>query len=546
MWLIETSTLTLKFVPEPKRGSYAILSHTWGQEELSFEQFHNPEPTWSRAAGAAKVIETCQLASQHGLSYAWVDTCCINKASSAELSEAINSMFKYYQNSAFCIAFLSDLPPSSSDSSDPKADFERQFPHCRWLTRGWTLQELIAPPQIYFYDSTWTFRGSKNDWKSLLFRDTGVDETILDSPSGLRHVPVARRMSWVSNRQTTRTEDMAYCLLGIFDVNMALIYGEGSKAFLRLQEEIAKDSYDLSLFAWQQLDSTQKYRGILARSPAEFSNCRELKHRTKGAIIPTEFTLTNRGLRIETALIEIPFDSRDLILNLGFSYRDDWPVYKLGGWIGVYLTRTQNGFIRTRPNELFHAGRQERLRCPPALIYIRKMMDQMESLEAERRFERSIKVELPVASTVVTLDAALPQSLWIENRLSFLHQGRGINAYLRCSVHLADETVHPIIVACSTMGTPICTIWTPHDDSWSNIDHFLSNCNERADFIAADYLRAHFIRKLHLTAMSSVTKNIGSPGVGEPISISVKLDECVGEEGLHQFILRITHRVGGS
>ncbi|KAK5625832.1 hypothetical protein RRF57_001548 [Xylaria bambusicola] len=145
---------------------------------------------------------------------------------------------------------------------------------------------MIAPPQVFFYDSTWTFRGSKHDWKGLLSKATGVDEAVLDNRMELRFVPVAQRFSWASKRQTTRTEDMAYCLLGIFNVNMPLIYGEGRRAFMRLQEEIAKESYDLSLFAWQQLDFSQNYRGILARSPEEFSNCGGIKHRIKGAIFP--------------------------------------------------------------------------------------------------------------------------------------------------------------------------------------------------------------------------------------------------------------------
>ncbi|RYC63731.1 hypothetical protein CHU98_g2471 [Xylaria longipes] len=435
MWLIETSTLQLKFFTEVEKGSYAILSHTWEKEELSFEQLRNPHSTFleeiQNSPAFLKIIGTCKLASQHGLSYAWVDTCCIDKSSSAELSEAINSMFRYCQDAAFCIAFISDLP-HSPDPVTLNADFESQFPRCRWLTRGWTLQELIAPAQVYFYDSTWSLRGSKNDWKSLMFKETGIDEAILETPNGLRLVPVARRMSWVSKRQTTRPEDIAYCLLGIFDVNMPLIYGEGRKAFTRLQEEIAKDSCDLSLFAWQLLDSFQNYRGILAISPAEFANCREIKHRIRNAIIPTEFTLTNRGLRIETTLVNVPAESEDVILNLGFSYRDDWHTRTSRGWIGVYLAKTQNGYVRARPDALFQALSQYRQRCPPALIYVRKMLDPFQSLEVERRFERAIKLEViqtPDYPSILTLEDVSPEGLWVgHSAASFMHQGQGINA----------------------------------------------------------------------------------------------------------------------
>ncbi|KAI0965544.1 heterokaryon incompatibility protein-domain-containing protein [Xylaria arbuscula] len=547
MWLIDTSTLRLKFVFEAEKGSYAILSHTWGEEEVSFEQLRNASSAWLGGAqiqsgGFAKIAGTCNLAAQNGLSYAWIDTCCIDKSSSAELSEAINSMFKYYQNAAFCVAFISDLP-SPSDTTALNRDFESQFPSCRWLTRGWTLQELIASPQVWFYDSAWTLRGSKQDWKSLIFKETGVDESILDDPSGLRHVPVAQRMSWASQRQTTRPEDMAYCLLGIFDVNMPLIYGEGQKAFTRLQEEITKESSDLSLFAWRQLDNCQTYRGILARSAAEFIQCRGIKNRTPGALSLTEFTLTNRGLRLETALVDVPTASRDLIWNLGYSYRDDWPTYTSHGWIGVYLAKTQNGFVRARPDELFESGPPTRFRCPSELIRIRKTVDSIESLDVERRFERGIKVILNTSLVWpqdITLEAFAPESLWLKNHATFLHQGRGINAYIRGRICLSETTFLPIVVACSTMDTPACAIWDSRDDLWSNIDHFLKISNEMSDFVAADYFRDF----ASLGRSSSVRKYIEFQGMVRFICILAELKEHISETGQSLFTLHIEALTG--
>ncbi|KAI1114020.1 heterokaryon incompatibility protein-domain-containing protein [Nemania sp. NC0429] len=542
MWLIETATLELKSVVEAEKRSYAVLSHTWGDEEVSFEQFRNTSSTARRQGAFGKIAKTCEIALQNGLSYAWVDTCCIDKSSSAELSEAINSMFKYYQDSAFCIAFIHDLP-GSPDPSTLNADFESRFPRCRWLTRGWTLQELIAPPRVLFYDSTWTFRGSKHDWKPLLFRETGVDEATLDSPSGLRSIPVARRMSWASKRQTTRTEDLAYCLLGIFDVNMPLIYGEGRKAFMRLQEEIAKDSCDLSLFAWQQEGSSPSYRGILAQSVTEFSHCREIKHRIKGAIIPTEFALTNRGLRIETALVDVPAVSDDLILNLGVSYRDDWPIHTSRGWIGVYLAQTRDGFVRASPHALFEAGSPDRLRCPPGLIYIRKALDPSDSIDVARRFERAIRLEVgrsPSWSGAITMESVAPKGLWVENHACFLHQGQGINAYVRFKVRLPDKTTRSIIVACSTMGEPVCAIWHSHDPLWNHVDHFLNNCNERADFVATDYLRFHFLGRDPNKYSSKAIQNFPSPGMEVFTTISAELKEHRNEGGQLEFILQIT------
>ncbi|KAI0506412.1 heterokaryon incompatibility protein-domain-containing protein [Xylaria bambusicola] len=542
MWLIDTSTLKLNFVTEAEKGSYAVLSHTWGENEVTFEQFRSFDPRSlddaCQQTRFVKITKTCELAAQHGLSYAWIDTCCIDKSSSAELSEAINSMFRYYQDAAFCIAFISDLS-GPSDPATQGPDFGNQFPHCRWLTRGWTLQEMIAPPQVFFFDSTWTFRGSKHDWKGLLSKATGVGEAVLDNQMELRFVPVAQRFSWASKRQTTRIEDMAYCLLGIFNVNMPLIYGEGRRAFIRLQEEIAKESYDLSLFAWQQLDYSQNYRGILARSPEEFYHCGEMKHRIKGAIFPTEFTLTNRGLRIETAaMVSVPTASHDFIWNLGFSYRDDWPINTSLGWLGIYLAKTQDGFVRARPSELFQAGSQTRIRCPMRLMHIRKTVDVSESLEIDRRFERAIKVILHQALSwpqFITLEAFVPEALWVENEAAFLHQGRGINAYIRGKVGLSEANLEPIILACSTMDTPICAIWDSHDRWWAELDAFLNISNERTDFVAADYLRAHFP---YQELSSKAVKNFEVQ----------ELKECTSNEGELRFIWQINalphHQLG--
>lgn len=154
-----------------------------------------------------------------------------------------------------------------------------------------------------------------------------MDNAVLENTRGLRSVPVARRMSWASERQTTRMEDIAYSLLGRFGVNMPLIYAEGPKAFKGLQEEIVKESYDLSLFAWQQQPGPlQKHRGVLTISVVEFSNCREINHPIKGAAIPHKFALTSRGLRIGTALVDIngvTSDGKALVFNLGFSFHRD-------------------------------------------------------------------------------------------------------------------------------------------------------------------------------------------------------------------------------
>ncbi|KAF5586398.1 het domain protein [Fusarium subglutinans] len=292
MWLMNTKTYKLEnFVNPP--SSYSILSHTWEGDEVFFQDMESLPYARSKA-GWKKIQMTCEASRQANFSYTWIDTCCIDKRSSAELSEAINSMFAWYQHSSVCYVYLSDLvfPCSPVDTVMPKSDEGRQWADvafskledelraCRWFTRGWTLQELIAPSQVVFLDQNWNRIGSRTLGSDLRFiktleRLTGIPSTVLDYKSDIATIPVAQRMSWAACRETTRVEDIAYCLLGIFNVNMPLLYGEGSKSFLRLQEEIVKSHDDLSLFAWKQDSASYGIgllRGCFADSPAEFAH----------------------------------------------------------------------------------------------------------------------------------------------------------------------------------------------------------------------------------------------------------------------------------
>jgi hypothetical protein len=174
------------------------------------------------------------------IDYAWIDTCCIDKTCSAELNEAINSMFKWYEQALMCYAFLSDLAPG--------AELEEALADCRWFTRGWCLQELLAPNEVIFFDRQWTAVGTRFKLKDLISKITRIDEHVLIDSQRMYELPIARRMSWAARRHTTRVEDQAYCLLGLFEVNMPMLYGEGDRAFLRLQEEVIKRSSDLSIF----------------------------------------------------------------------------------------------------------------------------------------------------------------------------------------------------------------------------------------------------------------------------------------------------------
>jgi hypothetical protein len=343
MILIDTKTLALHvrdYSDPPPR--YAILSHVWGRakDEVTYEEMlalpEDRTTTTKDKRGYRKLVETCKLASstKYDLPFAWVDTCCINKASSADLSEAINSMYRYYEEAATCFAYLFDV-----------TDMDRSFRQSKWFTRGWTLQELIAPKEVDFFDQKWELLGSKSTQKTatLISEITGIPREVLDHSVDLVDVPIAQRFSWASERETTRKEDEAYSLLGIFDINMAMLYGEGKKAFIRLQEQILGQSADDSIFLWSEPFANQKFSGLLASSPHCFRQMRSIK--AEPTFRARDFYLTNRGIRLQVGLA---WDERTgmAILPIKHSIGD---VLKP---VGIYLRRVgPDSFVRARPGD---------------------------------------------------------------------------------------------------------------------------------------------------------------------------------------------------
>ncbi|KIW21483.1 hypothetical protein PV08_02063 [Exophiala spinifera] len=286
MRLLNTATRKLEQFFGDKIPQYAILSHTWGEDEVSLQDLERVDTELK--AGYQKIKNTCSLAAAHGFDYVWIDTCCIDKTSSAELSEAINSMYRWYEGSGLCYAYLEDV------SSRP---FNRAFElwQSRWFTRGWTLQELIAPAIVLFLSKEWEEIGTKSSLRKYIQKITRVPINILEGDD-LESASVAQRMSWAAERQTTRVEDIAYCLMGIFDVNMPLLYGEGDRAFRRLQEEIMKVSDDQSLFAW---DTKWRRPCFLAPSPRFFYEVGDIVplRTSSGAI-----SMNNEGIHLKVSM----------------------------------------------------------------------------------------------------------------------------------------------------------------------------------------------------------------------------------------------------
>ena len=295
MHLLHTKTIKLHEFIGSKVPKYAILSHRWEGSEISFKDVTKYRNLG--ASGWAKIRKSCEIANMRGMEWIWIDTCCIDKRSSAELSEAINSMFQWYRDAQECYAYLSDVP--SGCTTESHSEHRSPFRQSEWFTRGWTLQELIAPWSIIVLDQAWEKIGTKQSLDYLISSITGIDCLNDDSSdaddSPLNHC-VAVKLSWASRRVTTRQEDIAYCLMGLFNVNMPLLYGEGKRAFVRLQLEIMKQNYDASIFAWTERAGNNI--GLLATSPAAFHGSADVRFNAGHALRPS-FSMTNEGLRLE-------------------------------------------------------------------------------------------------------------------------------------------------------------------------------------------------------------------------------------------------------
>ncbi|EFY84423.1 ankyrin repeat-containing protein, putative [Metarhizium acridum CQMa 102] len=302
MRLLNTSTLNLEEFAEGRIPQYAILSHRWGEGELSLQDVENGEliKQGVKKGGYDKVRRFAFRAQSDGFEYAWIDTCCIDKTSSAELSEAINSMYVWYYRADRCYAYLADVR-----SVDEICESE-------WFQRGWTLQELLAPAEVYFFSKNWDDLGTKETRKQEISHRTGIPFGILSGDDELETASIAQRMSWAAERKTTRVEDTAYCLMGIFRINMPLLYGEGQRAFARLQEEIIRTTHG---------DTSG---GLLAVSPAAFENSRNIV--TLGTS-NSPSTVSSLGVHVELRFVGIgPRGPGLAILNCAEENGKDKPI----------------------------------------------------------------------------------------------------------------------------------------------------------------------------------------------------------------------------
>jgi hypothetical protein len=309
MWLLNTTTLRLHWFSIEPSEPYAILSHLWGPDEVLFHELQDELPGFKDKTGWRKITGFCEKAHENGFDYGWVDTCCIDKRNSADLSEAINSMFLYYRNSSACFIYLEDVQWASEcgeDTCPSKGQRDAQLEamaKSRWFSRGWTLQELIAPRRRLFLTAGWQTITYGFDLLQTLSGVTRIPRAILKHLDIVSLYSVAERMSWAARRKTTRPEDMVYSLMGLFDVSMPILYGEGvRKAFRRLQLEIMQTSFDMTIFAWS---AGYQESGLLAHSPADFADIPPLELSILGDVGMTlsPFWMMNVGLSIRLMVI---------------------------------------------------------------------------------------------------------------------------------------------------------------------------------------------------------------------------------------------------
>ncbi|KAI5986761.1 hypothetical protein F5J12DRAFT_868177 [Pisolithus orientalis] len=305
MYLLNARTQKLEhFLDLPP---YAILSHAWQSGEA--HRFHEiGTPGVCQKPGYDKVQGCCTLALQHGLDYVWIDTCCADANSITAFDEALNSSYAWFNQAAVCFVYLHDV-----ESRERPEQESSTFRRSKWFSRAWTLQELLAPGNVFFFAKDWKEIGTKAGLASVISSVTGIHTDALMHPERVPHFSVATRMSWAKGRKSSKPEDRVYALMGLFGVNLPIVYGQGeTETFMKLQHEIIKKSDDQSILAWRFFTRAPSPRtsSFLADSPDYFADCGDvhripsdqlleycIKHSHPTANPRSGFLLTCRGLQ---------------------------------------------------------------------------------------------------------------------------------------------------------------------------------------------------------------------------------------------------------
>lgn len=392
--------------------SYSVFSHAHGNDDIGFDDFRFPEML-PRKSGFHRLWQACNRARNHGSKWLWCDAVCIDRGSSAALTEAFNSLAQIYQDCTFSIIYLEDLSPG--DCND--VGLENRLANCAWLRNVWVLPHLIFPKHSFIYDRDWTEIGTKASLARQLSLVTSIEQSVLVNPAALGEYSIAKRMSWASQLNASRTEDRSFALLGILGVHMPIVYGEGHKAFIRLQEEILRDTNDYSLFAWRP-EVPQEYRGLLAYSPAEFQHFHEGPNgpfRIKGEVQPI-----SAGIIIHAHFHKV---DHDIVL----------PLESTEGFIySIRLSKSGQGFVRNCSTSEINLGQFSWLQQPPSKD------TQIDPKQQERGTGRSVVLRVCVKRDMTT---------------STCDTARELQNDTRCSVH---EPLSPVDSVMSSQWESRC------------------------------------------------------------------------------------------
>jgi hypothetical protein len=465
MRLINTATIQVEEFLGVDIPEYVILSHTWEEGEVSLQDIQSFGAL--KKQGYTKIKKCCEKAAVDGFTYCWIDTCCIDKTSSAELSEAINSMYKWYQNARICYAYLADFEASAESVMENY----RSFTQSRWWTRGWTLQELLAPSVVEFYSADWVEIGTKLSLHEQITEITGIDEGVLCGADPLRR-NVAVRMSWASRRKTSRIEDQAYCLMGLFRVNMPLLYGEGTRAFIRLQEEIMRVREDYTLFTWSSTIvlgylNPHISKGLLADSPSDFVDSvdrftmrglsesssstwsfRDLSRDCSSLLSPPGEHdppfLTSRGLRISLPILERNSGEFYACLTLLHAYEAEEQMLCM---ILHRLSPKSERYIRRVGADLTLLPKSSRKGFKYKSIYVLQPYPVLDRSDLIKE-----SPEPPSIPSLITVKPNIPQELHLEHYYSsWISMDRVMSA--RFPTNLSSESISESTVSIATRSS---------------------------------------------------------------------------------------------
>ncbi|KAH3958519.1 hypothetical protein HBH98_077100 [Parastagonospora nodorum] len=322
--------LTRNLIGNDEVPPYAILSHTWVEgQEVTFDEFESKQG--KSKSGYDKIVFCAQRAKLDGLDYFWVDTCCIDKKNSTELTEAINSMFKWYRNAIVCYAYLTDVPAAHSSSTST------DLQNSRWFKRGWTLQELIAPTSVQFFDKNGSFLGDRVSLQEQIAGITGIPSQALQG-TPLEMFKIDERKRWARQRETKLEEDQVYSLLGLLGIYMPLIYGEGrSSALRRLSRELKEIQIEDSAGIYQ---FTNMHWMVPSAFTSQFTGRSKLLERLQAALIPDNTALDEQTRIVITGMGGM--GKSEVCIKLANLVRESfWGVF----WVDVSSQSTaQNGF----------------------------------------------------------------------------------------------------------------------------------------------------------------------------------------------------------